>query len=203
MSKRSQCHRQSQIAAAGLAALAVITMANTAHAHKVVGPDPNLPIAPIGDSVIESATGFDAVVAGRIPSHCSLGKGADIDLGELSGGITVDAGLGLKCNVPFELSIRAAHGGITHTTRPMGEGGFTGRLFYDLGIELPLLSPAPRVEARQYQSQQLLAGVSISSANSIAVEGLSLRIQTKRPEGHGLLAGEYSEAITFTITPRM
>lgn len=203
MSKRSQYHRQSQIAAAGLAALAVITMANTAHAHKVVGPDPNLPIAPIGDSVIESATGFDAVVAGRIPSHCSLGKGADIDLGELSGGITVDAGLGLKCNVPFELSIRAAHGGITHTTRPMGEGGFTGRLFYDLGIELPLLSPAPRVEARQYQSQQLLAGVSISSADSIAVEGLSLRIQTKRPEGHGLLAGEYSEAITFTITPRM
>jgi len=203
VSKRSQCHRQSQIAAVGFAALAVIAMANTAHAHKVVGPDPNLPIAPIGDSVIESATGFDAVVAGRIPSHCSLGKGADIDLGELSGGITVDAGLGLKCNVPFELSIRAAHGGITHTTRPMGEGGFTGRLFYDLGIELPLLSPAPRVEARQYQSQQLLAGVSISSADSIAVEGLSLRIQTKRPEGHGLLAGEYSEAITFTITPRM
>ena len=202
MGKRSQYQRQG-MTAAGLAALAVISMATTAHAHNVVVPDTRLPVAPISDSVIESPTGFDVMVSGRIPSHCSLGKGADIDLGELSGGITVNAGLGLKCNVPFELSIRAAHGGITHTTRPMGEGGFTGRLFYDLGIELPLLSPAPRVEARQYQSQQLLAGVSISSAESIAVEGLSLRIQTKQPEGHGLLAGEYSEAITFTITPRM
>lgn len=202
MGKRSQYQRQG-MTAAGLAALAVISMATTAHAHNVVVPDTRLPVAPISDSVIESPTGFDVMVSGRIPSHYSLGKGADIDLGELSGGITVNAGLGLKCNVPFELSIRAAHGGITHTTRPMGEGGFTGRLFYDLGIELPLLSPAPRVEARQYQSQQLLAGVSISSAESIAVEGLSLRIQTKQPEGHGLLAGEYSEAITFTITPRM
>ena len=203
MSKRSQCHRKGLGAAASIVAFAAMAMTTTAHAQMVTGPDPSLPVAPIGDSVVENSTGFDVLVAGRIPSRCALGRGGDIDFGELTGGLQRSVAVGLDCNVPFDLSVKAANGAIAHTASAAGEGGFSGRLSYDLGIELPLSAPRIHVVSQTVGSHMLLSGLTISSGNAIAAGGVNISFMTKNPEGLGLLAGDYSETIMMTISPRM
>lgn len=191
-----------------LTLVAALAVAGVAHAGGVsspgiIGPDPNLPTLPIEGDAYESPTGFDVAVVASIPSRCELGRGADIDFGELAGGLSAVAHLGLECNVPFELNIRAAKGGLTHNTKPAGEGLFSGRLAYGLGIDVPVLAPSERVMSGRYESRQLLSGVTLSSADAIAKGGAVLRFETQNPEGAGLLAGEYSESIVLTIAPRM
>ncbi|MEG2314257.1 hypothetical protein [Brevundimonas sp.] len=200
--------RSAKIAMGGFCAAAILLAAGMAQAHAsgtpvIIGPDPNLPTMPIGAGNLESPTGFDVAVEGRIPSRCELGNGADIDFGELTGGLSAVARLGLECNVPFDLNIRAAKGGLTHNTKPTGEGPFSGRLAYGMDIDVPVLAPAERVMSGRYESRQLLSGVTLSSVDAIAKGGAVLRIETQAPEGVGLLAGEYSESIVLTITPRM
>jgi len=203
VSKRSQYHRQSQIAAVGFAALAVITMANTAHAHKVVGPDPNLPIAPIGSDVFESTSGFDVLVQADIPARCELGEGTEHNFGELRGNLSLHTSVGIKCNVPFDLKISAAFGGLAHNVMPNGQGPFSGRLAYALAVEVPIIDPAPRTISKTYQSQELLGGATLSSDQGIADGRAQLKFRTGQPEGAGLLAGEYSETINLVLVPRM
>ena len=191
-----------------LSAAAIVLMAGAARAESlsgpiVIGPDPNLPTMPIGGNVIESPTGFDVVLAANVPTRCELGRGATIDFGELTGGISAEARLGLECNVPFDLNIRSAHGGLEHATKPGGEGPFAGRLAYAFGVDVPVLAPAERMMSGRYDSRQLVSGVTLSSMDAIAKGGAVLRFNTQAPEGAGLLAGEYSETITLTITPRM
>ena len=198
--------RSAKIAVGAVSAAAILLAANVAQAHNsgspvIIGPDPNLPTMPIG--AVESPTGFDVAVEARIPSRCELGRGADIDFGELTGGLSAVAHLGLECNVPFDLNIRAAKGGLTHNTKPTGEGPFSGRLAYGLDVDVPVLAPAERVMSGRYESRQLLSGVTLSSVDAIAKGGAVLRFKTQAPEGVALLAGEYSESIVLTITPRM
>lgn len=196
-----------KIAVGAVSAAAILLAANVAQAHTsgspVIGPDPNLPTMPIGANAIESPTGFDVALEARIPSRCELGRGADIDFGELTGGLSAVAHVGLECNVPFDLNIRAANGGLTHKSKPTGEGPFSGRLGYGLGIDVPVLAPVEGLMSGRYESRQLLSGVTLSSADAIAKGGAILRFETRAPEGAGLLAGEYSESIVLTITPRM
>jgi len=73
---------------------------------------------------IESATGFDVLVTGRIVADCRLSGGGVIDFGELTGNEVVTADLGLRCNVPFDLSFESASGGLAHVGKPPGEGPF-------------------------------------------------------------------------------
>lgn len=203
MSKRTENLRSARFLCGLAVGACVVAMAGTVSAHAMNTGRPDKAPAPISDSVIESPNGFDVLVQGTVPARCQLGQGGDIDFGELGGGILVSAALGLECNVPFDLNVRSSNGGLAHLSRPGGEGGFSGRLGYDLGIEIPLLDPAPRVVSRTFQSQQLLAGATITSSDGIAAGGALLRFSTKNPEGNGLLAGEYSETILLTITPRM
>jgi len=200
--------QSAKIAVGGICVAAALMAAGMAQAHVsgspvIIGPDPNLPTMPIGANAIESPTGFDVALEARIPSRCELGRGADIDFGELTGGLSAVAHLGLECNVPFDLNIRATKGGLTHNSKPTGEGPFSGRLAYGLDIDVPVLAPAERLMSGRYESRQLLSGVTLSSVDAIAKGGAVLRFKTQAPEGAGLLAGEYSESIILTIAPRM
>jgi len=106
---------------------------------------------------LESTSGFDVAVTGRIVSDCRLTGGGTIDLGELTGNEVVTADFGLRCNVPFDLSFESASGGLAHVAKPRGEGPFAGTLAYTLNVAVPVLAPQAGVMSAAYSSADLTA----------------------------------------------
>lgn len=145
----------------------------------------------------------DVKLTGRIDARCMLSGGGDIDLGELRGGEGAKANFGLDCNVPFEIDIRSARGGLAHSTFPQGQGPFSGLLGYDLSLTVPTLRPTPDQVEGRYTSRELIGARKLSSGDGIGAGGGTLEFRMHRPEGEGLLAGAYSETLSLTITPRM
>ena len=171
------------------AVLGVVVMATTSGAARA-------------DS-IESTSGFDVAVTGRIVSDCRLSGGGTIDLGELTGNETVAADFGLTCNVPFDLSFESARGGLAHVTKPRGEGPFAGTLGYTLNVAVPTRSPQDGMMSAAYSSADLVARKTLTSGEAVAAGGGRLQIRTQRPQGAGLLAGEYVETLSVTLQPRV
>lgn len=172
--------------AAALAAVAVLTGAGAVRADTV-----------------ESTSGFDVAVTGRIVSDCRLSGGGTIDLGELTGNEVVTADFGLRCNVPFDISFESARGGLAHVTKPRGEGPFAGTLAYTLNVAVPTLAPQSGVISAAYSSADLTARKTLTSGDAIAAGGGQLQIRTQRPQGAGLLAGDYAETLSVTLQPRV
>ncbi|WP_297803140.1 hypothetical protein [uncultured Brevundimonas sp.] len=192
-------HKVSRQILAGIAAcVAVLSASTAAQAGPDMGIDPILPA-----NYMEDPRSLDLIVYGVIPSRCALGSGRTIDFGDLTVPKEADAPLGLTCNVPFDLTIRAQHGALSHESLPGGQGGFSGRLAYGLSVDVPLLAPAHRNMTGRFESAQLQGGVTLSSDGAIAAGGAYLQFQTMAAEGHGLLSGQYSETIVLTIAPRM
>lgn len=152
---------------------------------------------------IESSSGFDVAVTGRIVSDCRLSGGGNIDLGELTGNEVVTADFGLRCNVPFDISFESARGGLAHITKPRGEGPFAGTLAYTLNVAVPTLAPQRGMMSAAYSSADLTARKTLTSGDAIAAGGGRLQIRTQRPQGAGLLAGEYIEILNVTLQPRV
>ena len=152
---------------------------------------------------LESTSGFDVAVTGRIVSDCRLSGGGSIDFGELTGNEVVTADFGLRCNVPFDISFESARGGLAHVTKPRGEGPFAGMLAYTLNVAVPTRSPQNGMMSAAYASADLTARKTLSSGEAIAAGGGRLQIRTQRPQGAGLLAGEYAETINVTLQPRV
>ena len=155
------------------------------------------------DKSVALGRSLDVGVTGRIASRCMLSGGGDIDLGELRGGEGAQAAFGLDCNVPFDIDVRSARGGLAHVTKPGGEGPFAGLLEYDLRLVVPTVRPAPATVEGRFTSRELLARRTLSSGDGISAGGGMIEFQTRRPEGAGLLAGRYTETVTLTVTPRM
>lgn len=150
-----------------------------------------------------SASSLDVIVKGKITASCRLSGGGDIDFGELTGGQQVEADFGLACNVPFDISFQSQGGGLAHVNKPRGEGPFAGRLGYTLNVAIPTINPIPAVLSGTFASENLVAKKTLSSGEGIAQGGGRIRILTNRPEGVGLLAGEYSEVLNITLAPRV
>jgi len=188
------------VASAALAAVTVL-MASGVEAHAPgLGGVITLPPMP---AAYEDPRSINVRVEGEIPSRCELGAGQELDFGELTGGLRIAVDFGLACNVPFELTVRAAHGALAHVSQPAGQGGFSGRLGYGLSLDVPVIEPRERMLSGRYDSRDLIGGVTLSSGDAIAKGGGSLRFETRSPEGLGLLAGEYSETVHLTLSPRM
>lgn len=146
---------------------------------------------------------FNLTLSGDIAPACNLGEGGAVDLGELRTGVGFSANLGLSCNVPFDLTLRSANGGLTHERLPNGEGPFSGSLGYRLKIHIPLVTPHRTSMGGDFSSAELRATRSISSGSGIAIEGATLSLVTQPPAGAGLLAGKYSETINLTLSPKV
>lgn len=146
---------------------------------------------------------LDVKLTGRIDARCLISGGGDIDLGELRGGEGAKASFGLDCNVPFEIDIRSARGGLAHATLPQGQGPFSGLLPYDLRLTVPTLRPTPDTVEGRYTSRELLGARKLSSGDGIGAGGGTIEFQMRQPEGAGLLAGSYKETLTLTVMPRM
>ena len=144
---------------------------------------------------------LNVTVTGRIAPRCEIHGGGDIDFGELTGGERAVASLGLDCNVPFDLNVSSARGGLAHVTKPQGEGPFAGVLPYDVTLTIPTLRPTPRTVQRSFSSLDR-SGV-LSSGDGIAAGGGVIEFRTRQPTGAGLLAGQYMETLIVTVTPRV
>lgn len=174
----------------GLMALVIAAaVATTASAEPVLDSGP--------------ASSLDVIVKGKITASCRLSGGGDIDFGELTGGQQVEADFGLSCNVPFDISFQSQSGGLAHVTKPRGEGPFAGRLGYTLNVAIPTINPQAATLAGSFASENLIAKKTLSSGEGIAQGGGRIQIRTDRPEGVGLLAGEYSEVLNITLAPRV
>lgn len=175
---------------AALAVSAVATAAMTSPA-----------LAKPASASLEVGKTLNVAVVGRIVPRCEIQGGGDVDFGELTGGEQATALFGLDCNVPFDLGVTSARGGLAHATKPQGEGPFAGVLPYDVTLTVPTLRPEPRVIRANFSSIDH-TGV-LSSGDGIAAGGGKIEFRTRQPAGAGLLAGQYSETLTVTITPRV
>ncbi len=146
---------------------------------------------------------LDVKLTGRIEARCLMSGGGAIDFGELRGGEGAKANFGLDCNVPFDIDIRSARGGLAHATLPQGQGPFAGLLLYDLRMTVPTLRPTPDEVEGRYTSSELIGARKLSSGDGIGAGGGTLEFQMRPPAGAGLLAGGYQETLTLTVTPRM
>jgi len=154
---------------------------------------------PVADNLDVGRT-LNVTVMGQITPRCAIQGGGDIDFGELSGGERASGLFGLDCNVPFNIEIKSANGGLTHVSQPQGEGPFSGILPYDVRLTVPTLRPSSAVVQTSFSSLQR-TGV-LNSGDGISDGAGKIEIETRRPAGAGLLAGKYSETLTLTITPR-
>lgn len=152
---------------------------------------------------IDEARSFDIAVSGSISQQCAMGGIADMDFGNLERrGLNRQVPVAFHCNMPFSMTINGERGALTHTMMPDGQGSYGGQLPYSLSIEMPVRHPAPQVIKKLFTSQQIQAGGIISSNGGIATDGMVLGIELGLPSGEaGLLAGDYSETITITVSP--
>lgn len=145
----------------------------------------------------------NVTVVGSIKSSCHIGGGETINFGELVGNQRATSQLLLDCNLPFDLNIQAAHGGLTHTSQPLGEGPFAGQLPYQVKVTAPTISPAPGVLYGEFSSAQLVGKATVSSGSGISNGPGVIEFKTEVPEAPGLLAGSYSETVSVTLSPRV
>lgn len=155
---------------------------------------------PVADNLDVGKT-LNVTVTGQIVPRCEIQGGGDIDFGELTGGERATALFGFNCNVPFDLGVTSARGGLAHVTKPQGEGPFSGVLPYDVTLTVPTLRPAPRMVQASFSSTDHTG--MLSSGDGIAAGGGKIEFRTRQPAGAGLLAGQYTETLTVTVTPRV
>lgn len=159
--------------------------------------------APAHADELDYGPQVDIVVSGVISPRCGLGSVGDMDFGDLT---KPKPGfrqrVALDCNIPFTMTIVGQSGALANTRMPQGQGPYAGTVPYAIGIELPVRHPAPQTISRTFASHQLRAGGSLTTNGGIATDDMYLAVEVGTPTGQaGLLAGEYSETITITISP--
>ncbi|MDZ3833350.1 MAG: hypothetical protein U0S50_16270 [Sphingopyxis sp.] len=152
---------------------------------------------------IQNVRTLDIAVSGAVREHCAMGGIADMDFGNLERrGLGIETPVAFDCNIPFTMTIKGARGALTHRNMPNGQGPYGGRLSYNLAVRMPVRHPATQVINRSFTGAQLQSGGVISSNGGIASDGLILAVELGMPSGEaGLLAGDYSETITITVSP--
>jgi len=144
-------------------------------------------------------------VVGHIAQSCSLGAIGAAQLQDLSHAAqTVSSAMPIHCNVPFQLNISSDNGGIVNASKGPGSiGGWSGRVGYKLTIGIPVLYPASGWVHGAYDASELAAGRALSSNGGVAFDKVHVELKTEAPTGAGLLAGDYSDVIRFSVSPQV
>lgn len=186
--ERRRYGRRRWLPAVACAAMAVFTLAGGAQARP---------------GTLENAKRVELNVHGHIAEYCALGPIGDMSFGDLSReNLSRKTRVALSCNVPFEMKIQAANGGLANDTHPQGQGPYAGMLPYTVDVSIPVLKPQAEVVSRSFTSRELVGGPALSSAGGIALDGMDLTISLGTPTSEaGLLAGNYGETIVITVAP--
>ncbi len=152
---------------------------------------------------LPEAKSLTVAVQGEVGQHCAMGSIPDLKLGDLSSvrgeyrrHVTLD------CNVPVDVVVKSANGGLANTLYPQGQGPYKGKLNYRLRLSMPVRKPLQSVVSSNFQSSQLIGGGTLSSDGGIAIDGMDLAIEFDQLRGDdALLGGDYSEVIEITVTP--
>lgn len=152
---------------------------------------------------VENVKRVELNVHGRIAEFCAFGSIEDMSFGDLTRqNLSRKTRVALSCNVPFEMKIQAANGGLANDARPEGQGPYAGTLPYSIDISIPVLKPQSSVVSRSFTSRELMGGPAFSSAGGIALDGMELTVSLGQPSSEaGLLAGNYGETIVITVAP--
>ena len=152
---------------------------------------------------IDTARELQVAVNGIVGQRCAIGNVGNVAFGDLErSGLAADARVALDCNVPFAMTITGQSGALAHTQMPEGQGPYAGSLPYSLAVTVPLRHPSSEIVQRTFASRELQGGGLVSSNGGIATDGMTLSILLGDPGSEaGLLAGDYSETITITVSP--
>lgn len=142
-------------------------------------------------------------IHGSIPEHCAIGSVGDMAFGDLTKpGIQRAADIGFNCNIPFQINIRSANGGLANEAFPQGQGPYAGLVPYSIALSIPVRRPTSDIVTRSFTSTALRTGASLTSGGGIALDGMRLTVSLAPPAGEaGLLGGRYSETVTITVAP--
>ena len=99
------------------------------------------------------------------------------------------------------MQVQAQHGALTNQEYPQGQGPYAGSLPYALTFAIPTRMPNAAIVRRTFNGLDLIGGQMISSQGGIATEGMSVNVALGKSNSEaGLLAGEYGDTITLTIS---
>ena len=159
-------------------------------------------MAPGAMAELDTASLQKIEVHGEIRQHCAISSPGSFALGDLErDGLRADVKFGLDCNTPFIMKIEAARGALTNIAYPRGQGPYAGTLPYVFELTIPVRKPASGLITRSFNSRDLLGGQTLSSGGAIASDGMEAHVTLGHPDGMaGLLAGDYSETITVTLS---
>ena len=159
--------------------------------------------APAFGSELDASSSQRIQVHGDVTQHCSISSPGDLDFGNLErDGLQADLEFGLDCNVPFLMNVEAQYGALTNIQYPNGQGPYAGSLPYVLDFSIPARAPSATIISDSFNSRDLIAGKSISSDGAIATDGMKVHVTLGHAGGEaGLLAGNYGETITITVSP--
>ena len=141
-------------------------------------------------------------VHGDVTQHCEISSPRDVDFGNLEGATKqMELKFGLDCNVPFVMQVQAQNGALTNLEYPRGQGPYAGSLPYSLSFAIPTRMPGAAIVRRSFNSGDLVGGQSISSQGGIATQGMDVSVALGKTNSEaGLIAGEYGETITLTLS---
>lgn len=168
-----------------------LSCAGTLGAHPAVASD------------IENVKSVELTVHGEIAEHCAMGQIGDMHFGDLTRpGLQAQARVQLSCNIPFDMSIKAANGGLANAQFPHGQGPYAGTLPYTIGVAIPVRKPDSALIDRSFTSLELMGGRTVSSQGGIALDGMELSVALgPSPSPAGLVGGRYGETIVITVAP--
>jgi spore coat protein U-like protein len=152
---------------------------------------------------VDATKSIEINVHGRVTEHCAMGQIGDMAFGDLTRpGLSAAARVQFSCNVPFDMKIQAAHGGLANVQYPQGQGPYAGTLPFTMDVAIPVRKPSSSLVGRSFSSRELMGGATLSSAGGIATEGFTLSVALGTPPREaGLLAGQYAETIVITVSP--
>lgn len=157
----------------------------------------------VSNAGVTNVKSLNLAIEGRISERCQMGGINSVDFGNLERrGLKATARVPFYCNIPFTMTIRSQNGGLAHEQRPNGQGPYAGLAPYSLSVQMPARQPMPRMISASFDSRLLTGGGSVSSHGAIATDGMILAIDMHSPESEaGLLAGQYGEVVTITVSP--
>lgn len=161
---------------------------------------------------VTAANTVSVKLDGEIGRECSIRSGgatkgipaldAHFDVGDVTKPGTKDFGFTVDCNTPFEYRLEAQYGALMHKTIQAAPRGFLNAVPYDVTVHIP--TDAGTIQDRCSGATIRAGAVTCTFTNSgdgIALGTAGQMTVAWAPAGV-LLAGEYSDRITITVTAR-